>query len=98
MEPIQPDYFWQPSQQIEDTPEATLIYAIIESAWKDSYQLRPSYKRDLARHWFFSKPFNEYCALLNISAGAIQDYVTTQWRLKCPTSRKITGRSTNELT
>lgn len=79
MEPILPEFPWNPSQGISALPEAQLIHAIILLAWSDSNKKINCPTRNEARNWFFSDQFMEFCELLDLPVEAIQESLLKSW-------------------
>lgn len=79
MEPILPDFHWQPYLRISDLPEAQLIYAIILSAWEDANKRIDCPVRRQARHWFQTNKFKEFCSYLDLPYHAIYQNCTAYW-------------------
>jgi hypothetical protein len=82
LEPIQPDFPWQPCQGVVALPEAQLLYAIIQVNWEDSNISTYRPKRTMARRWFFSEQFTEFCEHLNLNITAIRETLFNRWRKK----------------
>lgn len=75
------DLPWTIHQEINCVPELQLVYAIFDQAWQDSIARIDNAERKEARRWFFSKPFTEFCQLIDISPNVIQRFVSNKWRL-----------------
>jgi hypothetical protein len=75
-QPIQSHSLWQCNRNIDESPEAKLIYAVFSQAWLDGSKLFPSTKRESARNWFFSETFYYFCDLIDVSPTLIQETLT----------------------
>lgn len=80
MEPIQPDFPWQPCLSVASLPEAQLLLAIIQANWEDTKSPKYQNKRIYARRWFFTEQFTEFSEHLGLNLSAIRDTLYKRWR------------------
>lgn len=80
MEPIQPDFPWQPCPGIASLPEAQLLFAAIEVNWQDANGSKFRTKRTIARRWFFTEQFTKFSEHLGLNISAIRDALYNRWR------------------
>lgn len=79
MEPIQPAIPWKTVKELEGSPEAELLCAVIQQAWFDANRRFNSPLREKARKWFFLEDFENYCNLIGLRGSVIQEYAKGKW-------------------
>ncbi len=82
IEPIQPDFLWQPCSEVALLPEAQLLFAVIQVNWQDANGPKFRTKRTIARRWFFTEQFAEFCGHLGLNLPLIRDSLYNRWRRK----------------
>lgn len=82
IEPIQPDFPWQPCSEVALLPDAQLLFAVIQMNWQDANSPKLRTKRTIARRWFFTEQFTEFSEHLGLNLSAIRDTLYNRWRRK----------------